>query len=283
MESLSRPPHRTKHSTTTNIFSSSFSFKNPYDDVLLSNGGERKSLEVHEYSEIFSGSSSIPVLDLSFLDERVASSDLRNSKLDYSNIFSGLRNDDVFVPYEELLNGSAKKTKPRWVSLLSFSQKIMNFNVKLGTYCILFVTGIFHPCCYVNVLSMGLDGLLLAYAVCLLIYFFSNKPWPFFSCSCLCSEKLILLQLFMNLSQSFLFLERNYYCLVDCMFICGKKMPKFLFYVAFCSLPVMGSINIWLQELTTKVYSWFWKSIWLAAVYLNSMKVLLFGRVKCCS
>ncbi|KAI3464929.1 hypothetical protein Pfo_021592 [Paulownia fortunei] len=109
MESLSRPPHRRKHSTTTNAFS----FKNPYDDVFLSKGGERESLEAHEYVEIFSGSSSIPVLDLSGLDERVGSGDCRSSKLDYSNIFGGLRNDDVAVPYEELLNGSAKKTKPR--------------------------------------------------------------------------------------------------------------------------------------------------------------------------
>ncbi|XP_057794019.1 auxilin-like protein 1 isoform X1 [Salvia miltiorrhiza] len=114
MESLSKSSHRRKHSTTTaNVFSSSFSFKNPYGDVLLPNGAERKSLQVHEYSEIFSGSSSIPVLDLSAMDERVALGDLRSSKLDYTNIFSGLTHDDVFVPYEELLNGSAKRAKPR--------------------------------------------------------------------------------------------------------------------------------------------------------------------------
>lgn len=109
MESLSRPPHRRKHSTTAN----GFSFKNPYDGVLRSNGGERKSLEAHEYTEIFSGSCAIPVLDLSGLDEKAGSDDLRSSKLDYSNIFGGLRNDDVAVPYEELFNGSAKKSKPR--------------------------------------------------------------------------------------------------------------------------------------------------------------------------
>ncbi|GFP98407.1 auxilin-like protein 1 [Phtheirospermum japonicum] len=101
MESLSRPPHQRKHS------------KNPYDDVFLSNGVERESLDAHEYAEIFSGSSSIPVLDLSGLDERVGSDDFRSSKLDYSNIFGGFRNDDVAVPYEELFSGSAKKTKPR--------------------------------------------------------------------------------------------------------------------------------------------------------------------------
>ncbi|KAK4481454.1 hypothetical protein RD792_012348 [Penstemon davidsonii] len=113
MESLSRPPHRRKHSSATNAFSSSFSLKNPYDDVLLSKGGgNTKSFGVREYSEIFSGSSSsIPVLDLSGLDE----GDCRSSaKLDYSNIFGGFRNDDVAVPYEQLFNGSPKQTKQRF-------------------------------------------------------------------------------------------------------------------------------------------------------------------------
>ncbi|KAI3460335.1 hypothetical protein Pfo_016998 [Paulownia fortunei] len=114
MESLSRPPHRRKHSTTTNASSSSsfFSLKNPYDDVVLSNGGKAK-FGAHEYAEIFSGSSSIPVLDLSGLDERVSSGDCRSSKLEYSNIFGGLRDDDVAVPYEELFNGALKKTRTR--------------------------------------------------------------------------------------------------------------------------------------------------------------------------
>lgn len=135
MESLSRSSHRRKHSTTAaNVFSSAFSFKNPYGDVLLSNGGERKSLQVHEYSEIFSGSSSIPVLDLSGMDERVGSGDSRSSKLDYTNIFGSLTHDEVFVPYEELLKGSAKKAKTRLVYLLSFRNKFVNFtfNVKFG-------------------------------------------------------------------------------------------------------------------------------------------------------
>ncbi|KAL8490462.1 hypothetical protein ACS0TY_025601 [Phlomoides rotata] len=109
MESLSRPPQRRKHSTP-NAFSSSFSFKNPYEDVLLASGGERKSLEAHEYTEIFSGSSSIPVLDFPGLDDRVGPA---NSKLDYSSIFGGFDNGDVFVPYEDLINRCAKKTKPR--------------------------------------------------------------------------------------------------------------------------------------------------------------------------
>lgn len=105
---------RNQHSSSRNAFSSSsspsFSLECPYDDVSLSKGGKSK-FEVHEYSEIFSGSSSIPVLDLSILDERVGSGELRSSRLDYSNIFGGLRNDEVAVPYEELFSGDAKKTK----------------------------------------------------------------------------------------------------------------------------------------------------------------------------
>ncbi|PIN21705.1 Auxilin-like protein and related proteins containing DnaJ domain [Handroanthus impetiginosus] len=122
MESLSRPPHRRKHSTTTTkaFSSTSFSLKNPYDDIVFSKGGGKTKFGAHEYAEIFSGSSSIPVLDLSCLDERVGSGDGQSSKLDYSNIFGGLRDDDVGVPYEELFNGAgagagaaAKKTKTR--------------------------------------------------------------------------------------------------------------------------------------------------------------------------
>ncbi|GER26547.1 chaperone DnaJ-domain superfamily protein [Striga asiatica] len=108
MESLSRAQHRRKHSSKN-----SFSFKNPYDDVFLSSVGERESLGARDYAEIFSGSSSIPVLDLSGLDEQVGSADCRSSKLDYNNIFGGFRNDDVGLPYEELFSGSAKKTKLR--------------------------------------------------------------------------------------------------------------------------------------------------------------------------
>ncbi|CAA0822005.1 auxin-like 1 protein [Striga hermonthica] len=108
MESMSRAQHRRKHSSKN-----SFSFKNPYDDVFLSTVGERESLGARDYAEIFSGSSSIPVLDLSGLDEQVGSADCRSSKLDYNNIFGGFRNDDVGLPYEELFSGSAKKTKLR--------------------------------------------------------------------------------------------------------------------------------------------------------------------------
>lgn len=129
MESLSRPPHRRKHSTTTNASSSSFSssLKNPYDDVLLSSVGKTK-FKVHEYAEIFSGPSSIPVLDLTGLDERVGSDDCWSSKLDYPNIFGGLRDDDVAAPYEELFNnGAAKKTETRWVVLVSLIEKFPSF------------------------------------------------------------------------------------------------------------------------------------------------------------
>ncbi|XP_073024931.1 uncharacterized protein [Primulina eburnea] len=107
MESLSRPPHRRKQSSSNAGAFASFSKKNPYDDVLFSGGGAKsRPFGAHEYSEIFSGSSSsILVLDLPGLDESVVSGECRNSKLDYSNIFGGLRDDDVALPYEELFNG----------------------------------------------------------------------------------------------------------------------------------------------------------------------------------
>lgn len=104
MESLSRPPHRRKHSTATNASSSSsFSRKNPYDDVLISRGNKAK-FEPHEYAEIFSGSSSIPVLDVSGLNEPLRPGGCRSSELNYSHIFGGARDGDVAVPYEQLFN-----------------------------------------------------------------------------------------------------------------------------------------------------------------------------------
>ncbi|KAH6823542.1 hypothetical protein C2S53_012304 [Perilla frutescens var. hirtella] len=106
MESLSRPPHRRKHSTaTTNGSSASFSLRSPYDDVLLSRGGKAK-FEPHEYAEIFSGSSSIPVLDVSGLNRPEG---CRSSDLDYSNIFGGARDGDVALPYDQFF----KQTKTR--------------------------------------------------------------------------------------------------------------------------------------------------------------------------
>ncbi|KAL8459025.1 hypothetical protein ACS0TY_036488 [Phlomoides rotata] len=112
MESISRPPYRRKHSSTTNASYSSFSVGNPYDDVLLSKGGRAK-FEAHDYAEIFAGSSSIPVIELPGSNERVGVSDPRSSKLDYSNIFGGLREDDVAVPHKQLFSGAPKKTKTR--------------------------------------------------------------------------------------------------------------------------------------------------------------------------
>lgn len=110
MESLSRPPYRRKQSSSNTAAFASFSMKNPYDDVLFSGGGAKaRPFGAQEYSEIFAGSSSsIPVLDLPGLDERVVSGECRSSKLDYSNIFGGLRDDDVALPYEELFNGVNK-------------------------------------------------------------------------------------------------------------------------------------------------------------------------------
>ncbi|EPS69788.1 hypothetical protein M569_04979, partial [Genlisea aurea] len=71
MEYFARRPHRRKHPTSNGI-----SWKNPYEDVVLSNGGGRgkgKVFEARDYAEIFAGSSSIPVFDLSALDDRVGS------------------------------------------------------------------------------------------------------------------------------------------------------------------------------------------------------------------
>ncbi|CAA2994367.1 Hypothetical predicted protein [Olea europaea subsp. europaea] len=126
MESLSRPPHRRKHSTSTANAFSSFSSKNPYDDVLLSSdvggpGSVGTKLGIQDYAEIFSGSqrgSSIPVLDLSGLDESAGSGDFRSSKLNYSNIFGGFRDEDVAVPYEQLFaGGKTRKTSSHKQSL----------------------------------------------------------------------------------------------------------------------------------------------------------------------
>lgn len=129
MESLSRPPHRRKHSRPANASSSSFSLKNPYDDIFLSTGGKSK-FQPHEYAEIFSGSSSIPLLDLSGLNEPPRTCGFRSSELDYSNIFGGANGDDVALPYEQLFNGGVKKTKTRWVfvcALLIFLLFFFNY------------------------------------------------------------------------------------------------------------------------------------------------------------
>ncbi|PQQ03886.1 auxilin-like protein 1 [Prunus yedoensis var. nudiflora] len=69
---------------------------------------------VEDYTEIFGGSgasrgSSIPVLEVPELHERKASVDVRSSKLDYSNVFSGFGDTDFGVPYEELFAEPKKR------------------------------------------------------------------------------------------------------------------------------------------------------------------------------
>ncbi|KAL7261909.1 hypothetical protein ACSBR1_000329 [Camellia fascicularis] len=114
MESLSRPLHRNQASSATfskklsNV--NSFSAKNAYDGVFdgaSKFGAATSSTRTEDYSEIFGGSqasraSSIPILDLSALDEARVSADARTSNLDYSKIFGGLRGEDIAISYEEM-------------------------------------------------------------------------------------------------------------------------------------------------------------------------------------
>ncbi|KAK1422252.1 hypothetical protein QVD17_25232 [Tagetes erecta] len=99
MESLSRSHHRRKLSNVN-----SFTGKNAYDGVF---SGHRPKFDgaptvnVAEYREIFStADSSIPVLDLSVLDE---SCDELSIKPDYCKIFGGFRDLDIAVSYEQLV------------------------------------------------------------------------------------------------------------------------------------------------------------------------------------
>ncbi|KAA8537600.1 hypothetical protein F0562_027208 [Nyssa sinensis] len=115
MESLSRPLYRNQASSVTlskKLSSGNgFSAKNAYDDVFSGPPKFRAptfSSRVEDYYEIFGSSqasraSSIPILDLPALDETNVSPDARSSKLDYSNIFSGFRDEDVAVSYEEMV------------------------------------------------------------------------------------------------------------------------------------------------------------------------------------
>ncbi|KAJ8540977.1 hypothetical protein K7X08_001793 [Anisodus acutangulus] len=115
MESLSRPLHRRKLSSTNGF---SFSAKqHPYDDVFTGSQQPKFGAPVFpsgapDYSEIFgvSRGSSIPVVDLSSLDDDATVSDSSSSKLDYSNIFGGFNEEDIAVPYEELFS-KAKRGK----------------------------------------------------------------------------------------------------------------------------------------------------------------------------
>ncbi|KAJ9567546.1 hypothetical protein OSB04_003512 [Centaurea solstitialis] len=106
MESISRPLHRRKLSNAN-----TFSSKNAYDAVVFS--GHRPNYDrrppavnVAEYSEIFGSSSqaasSIPVLDLSGLENSSSSDGGAATKPDYGKIFGGFRDQDIAVSYEEL-------------------------------------------------------------------------------------------------------------------------------------------------------------------------------------
>lgn len=115
MESLSRPSQRRKLPSATNGVS--FSAKNAYDDVFSgppNKRGAAPSRAVWDYAEIFGASraSSIPVLDLSVLEDRAGGSgeDVRSSKLDYSMIFGGFGDEDIALPYEDVV---AKRAKQR--------------------------------------------------------------------------------------------------------------------------------------------------------------------------
>ncbi|KAK1362351.1 hypothetical protein POM88_046825 [Heracleum sosnowskyi] len=107
MESSLSSPHHRRRLSGVNGFSS----KHAYDDVFSSPAtlGARKvkSRVLHDYKEIFSSSraSSIPLLDISPPGgvDADSVSDYRNSELDYSNIFGGLRDDDASACYEQVL------------------------------------------------------------------------------------------------------------------------------------------------------------------------------------
>ncbi|KAH0660889.1 hypothetical protein KY290_029620 [Solanum tuberosum] len=119
------PLHRRKLSNANGL---SFSAKqHPYDGVLT--GAQSKfgapvlPSGAPDYSEIFGGSrdSSIPVLDLSGIDDAAVSDDGRSSdKLDYSNIFGGFSREDMAVRNEELFSkgkrGKRSSAKSRTAS-----------------------------------------------------------------------------------------------------------------------------------------------------------------------
>ncbi|XP_019156119.1 PREDICTED: auxilin-like protein 1 isoform X2 [Ipomoea nil] len=114
MESLSRPSQRRKLPSATNGVS--FSAKNAYDDVFSGQPNKRgaaPSRAVWDYAEIFGASrgSSIPVLDLSVLEDRAGGSgeDFRSSKLDYSMIFGGFDDEDIALPYEDVVSKRGKQ------------------------------------------------------------------------------------------------------------------------------------------------------------------------------
>uniref|UniRef100_A0A5B7AJS2 Putative auxilin-like protein 1 isoform X3 n=1 Tax=Davidia involucrata TaxID=16924 RepID=A0A5B7AJS2_DAVIN len=112
MENLSHS--LSKKSYNGNGNGNGFAAKTVYDDVF---GGPPKfgvptlSPRVEDYTQIFgsfhaSRASSIPILDLPVVDEVDVSFDVRSSKFDYSEVFSGFNGLDLAVSYEELFNQS---------------------------------------------------------------------------------------------------------------------------------------------------------------------------------
>ncbi|KAJ0894756.1 putative DnaJ domain, Chaperone J-domain superfamily [Helianthus annuus] len=103
MESLSRPFHKRKLPNANN-----FSGKNAYDGVF--SGHRRKhdgppDFTVEDYSEIFTTDSSIPVLDLSTLEEASGGLNMEiwSTKPDYGMIFGGFCDQDIAICYEEMV------------------------------------------------------------------------------------------------------------------------------------------------------------------------------------
>ncbi|KAJ0754822.1 putative DnaJ domain, Chaperone J-domain superfamily [Helianthus annuus] len=103
MESLSRPFHKRKLPNANN-----FSGKNAYDGVF--SGHRRKhdgapAVTVEDYSEIFTTDSSIPVLDLSTLEEASGGLNMEiwSTKPDYGMIFGGFCDQDIAICYEEMV------------------------------------------------------------------------------------------------------------------------------------------------------------------------------------
>ncbi|MFS7972406.1 putative DnaJ domain, Chaperone J-domain superfamily [Helianthus anomalus] len=103
MESVSRPFHKRKLPNANN-----FSGKNAYDGVF--SGHRRKhdgapAVTVEDYREIFTTDSSIPVLDLSTLEEASGGLNMEiwSTKPDYGMIFGGFCDQDIAICYEEMV------------------------------------------------------------------------------------------------------------------------------------------------------------------------------------
>ncbi|PWA79465.1 hypothetical protein CTI12_AA206230 [Artemisia annua] len=113
MDSMSRAMHRRKLSS-----------KNAYDGVFSGHrskyegGGGSTVVNVEEYREIFGGGggSSIPVLDLSGLNNEANNNEFNNMEMmkkgDYGSIFGGFRDFDLAVTYDEMLARDIKHRAP---------------------------------------------------------------------------------------------------------------------------------------------------------------------------